>query len=533
MGINIKRKMIMILILIFSIMPLWPAEIHEAVKKGDLNRVQEILARSPEGLDQQDEFGRTPLLTAVFTKQEAVFKFLLERGADANRPDREGTAPLHIASFLGLDEWAGRLLGQNAQIDAQDIVRGYAPLHLASRAGRLKCVELLLAKGARPDLRDAAGNTPLLLAASNGHVETVSLLLAKEASPRDRDRMGSAALHLAALSGNEQIVKMLLEKGAALNEKNRYRSTPLSIAEREGHDAIVRVLLAAGAKKGKAKPPELKGEYLGQKRPGLTPSLFASGVVSTEKNELNSVFTPDGKEFYFTVRTPQGPWKIMVMKRRGRGWSRPQAASFSGTHSDVDLFIAPDGKKLYFCSNRPGDGKTEAPKNYDIWVVDRLGADWSEPRNLGRPVNSNQDEFFPALTRDGTIYFQSRRQESGEGAKIYRAQLEEGAYRQAEILGPAINCETFVGDTLIAPDESWAVFSVNRPGGNGQGDLHVSFRLDNDTWTEPKNLGERVNTKANENCPILTPNGKYLFYTSAGDIYWVSAEIIEKWRPKQ
>jgi len=81
--------------------------------------------------------------------------------------------------------------------------------------------------------------------------------------------------------------------------------------------------------------------------------MFAPGVVSTEKNELNSVFTPDGKEFYFTIQTGLGKWKIMVMKQENNRWSKPTMTSFSGQYSDVDLFISPDGKKLFYSSNRP------------------------------------------------------------------------------------------------------------------------------------------------------------------------------------
>ncbi len=526
------RKTMLIVLLALSLSPLRAAEIHEAVRKGDLAAVQEMLAKDPGLLNAPADHDRTPLLMAVALKQEGIFKFLLASGADVNRTDRDGFSPLFLACYFGLAEWTEPLIRKGAEINAHANFLGYSPLHAATRGGHNGCIEKLLANGARLDLRDVVGNTPLLLAAANGRAEAVGLLLAKGASPLDHDGMGSTALHLAAMAGNEPIVRALLEKGAAVNDTNRYGGSPLSIAAREGHDAVVKILLAAGAKMSPKDWPELKGEYLGQPKPGATPALFAPGVVSTEKSELNSVFTPDGREFYFTIQKTQGAWTIMVMKREGDLWSRPQAASFSGSHSDVDLFIAPDGKKLYFCSNRPRNGKAEAQKNYDIWVVERRSGGWSEPANLGAPVNSDQDEFYPALTRDGTIYFQSRRPESGGGAHIYRARLEEGSYRKAEKLGATINCEPFVGDTLVAPDESWVVFSVNRPGGFGQGDLCVSFREEGDSWTEPQNLGSGINTRANENCAILTPDGRYLFYTSAGDIYWVDAAVIHTLRPR-
>jgi len=57
--------------------------------------------------------------------------------------------------------------------------------------------------------------------------------------------------------------------------------------------------------------PVLKGPYLGQNPPGMTPEVFAPNIISTDKRELNSVFSPDGKEFYFTKRS-DGVFKCFI-----------------------------------------------------------------------------------------------------------------------------------------------------------------------------------------------------------------------------
>src|SRR5262245_27526447 len=101
------------------------------------------------------------------------------------------------------------------------------------------------------------------------------------------------------------------------------------------------------------------------------PSLFAEGVISTGEMELNAAFTPDGKTIYFTKRTPRPLlWVIVVSHFRGGKWSPPEVAEFSGQYSDFDPFISPDGKKLYFCSNRPVDGQPR--QDFDIWAVENM-----------------------------------------------------------------------------------------------------------------------------------------------------------------
>ena len=82
-------------------------------------------------------------------------------------------------------------------------------------------------------------------------------------------------------------------------------------------------------------------------------------------------------------------------------------------------------------------------------------------------------------------------------------------------------------DPFIAPDQSWLIFASERPGGYGAADLYVSFRRPDGTWGEPKNLGPSVNTAGSEYTPMLSPDGRYLFFTRGrfgDDIYWVDVE---------
>jgi Tol biopolymer transport system component len=303
----------------------------------------------------------------------------------------------------------------------------------------------------------------------------------------------------------------------------------------------------------------LSGEYLGQDPPGMKGELFAPGIMSTGLAELNSVFFPGGKEVIYSIHAGRMKWALIMMREENGRWTKPEIATFSGEYGGVDPFVSLDGSTIYFCSNRPKPGRSEPEDDYDIWYVVRTNAGWSEPVNLGPPINSDAHEFYPSLTEDGTMYFQSRR-EGGIGASdIYRAELVDGKYTEAELLPETINSPGFEGDAFIAPDESYLIVSTRREGDNiGQSDLYLSFRDEDGSWSPLKNIGDKINSEGGENCQILSPCGKYLFYTSRqykdlwsvspltyeairrawaepqngyGDIYWVDAKIIKELKP--
>ncbi|MCP5101786.1 MAG: hypothetical protein GY950_00320 [bacterium] len=274
--------------------------------------------------------------------------------------------------------------------------------------------------------------------------------------------------------------------------------------------------------------PLLKGPYLGQKPPGLTPELFASGIVSTERTELNCAFSPDGSELFFTV-WKAGQNTLMTMKQENGCWTRPAVAAFSGSYSDVDPYITRDGKRLYFSSMRPLTG-TGAAKDSDIWYVEKTGeGKWSKPIHPGMPNTPGKDDYYTSITREGTLYF-SIFETHGSPGDIYRSRLKNGHYTAPERIKNSVSTRFNEHDPFVAPDESYLIFTSNRPGGYGRGDLYISFRSPGGTWTEPKNMGKTINSTGYDFCPLLSPDGKYLFFTRNinrnGDIYWVDAKII-------
>jgi Tol biopolymer transport system component len=146
------------------------------------------------------------------------------------------------------------------------------------------------------------------------------------------------------------------------------------------------------------------------------------------------------------------------------------------------------------------------------------------------PVNSEYADLFFDQSPDGTIFFTSNRPGGFGEWNIYF--LEPNSNNKLENIGKPIN-QYFAWDPCIAPDESYLIFAAGRENGYGQSDLYISYN-NNGNWTEPKNLGNQINTPANEFGPFLSPDNKYLFFSrhdgAKGDIYWVGLNIINDFR---
>ncbi len=282
--------------------------------------------------------------------------------------------------------------------------------------------------------------------------------------------------------------------------------------------------------------PDVSGPYLGQELPGKAAELFGANLISTEHSEVGSVFSMDHTEFYFTTWTKELGTKIMVTRQIDGIWVAPTIASFSNHPSDVDVAISHDNSRVFFGTRRPRPGDTEDRQDgFDIWYAHRIGTGWSEEKYLGPVVNSGKSQVYPTVTADGTLYFQAVRDEGYGKADIYRSRLVEGSYQEPENLGAAVNSEHYEGDVYISPDESYMIVSIyGRDDDLGGGDLYVSFQISDNEWSPPKNLGPDINSNKRDFCPMVTPDGKYLLFSSkrlgSGDVFWADASVIEEIR---
>ena len=310
--------------------------------------------------------------------------------------------------------------------------------------------------------------------------------------------------------------------------------------------------------------PDLAGPYLGQGEPPAEPALFAPGVVNSGLATRDVAMTPDGREIYFGVNVGNYSLSTVLVTRLVDGrWTEPATAAFAEDprYIVMEPHVSPDGRRLFFASDRPHGGDGPPRDDHDIWVAEREGDDWGAARPLEGGVNSDQPDFFPSVTSDGTLYF-TRDDPGRSPSVILRAhRLADGTYGEAASLSDAVNIGLTRFNAFVAPDESYLIVpAYGMPDTRGATDYYVVFRSPDDAWSEAINLGDLVNTDGgNEYSAYVSPDGRALFFMSArqdlaaraptpltvaalrelhaapgnglANIWWLDASLLERLRP--
>jgi hypothetical protein len=249
--------------------------------------------------------------------------------------------------------------------------------------------------------------------------------------------------------------------------------------------------------------------------PALAPELFAPNVISTRDYERDAAFTPDGKTFYFTKRTIWPYFSaICVSHLRDGQWTEPQVASFSGQYPDATPSISPDGARLYFASRRPANG---APAStYRLWVADRTDSGWSAPHALPDSLDGTEGAIAPIETRDGSLYYVS-----GSAGHIVVARRSGAEWSSPELAGDSSATGSVELSAYVDPDQRYMIVSVigrddalhSAEGVYPRADLYVRTRT-GDGWSPLRHLGAPINSGADELAPTVSPDGKWLYFTS-------------------
>lgn len=242
--------------------------------------------------------------------------------------------------------------------------------------------------------------------------------------------------------------------------------------------------------------------------------LFGEGLVTTHLNERDFAISPDGKEIYFTISTPSSTFQTIVMSRQVKPneWTAPVIVSFAGVYSDLEPAFSYDGQTLYFASNRPLTGSKA--KDFDIWKVTRSAKGWGEPVNLGIVVNTESDEFYPSIAKNGNLYYTATYKGGPGREDIYKSEYKNNVYTAPVALDSGVNTKFYEFNAFVDPDEQYILFtSYGRKDDAGGGDLYMSVKNAKGVWQSAVNLTS-LNSKQLDYCPYVSPDGKSLFITS-------------------
>jgi Tol biopolymer transport system component len=269
------------------------------------------------------------------------------------------------------------------------------------------------------------------------------------------------------------------------------------------------------------KPPIL---YLGHTAPSTKAEIFSKDFISIEgRYEYGVSFSPEQDEVYFSVEQEGEGASIHFSRFKNGVWSKPQIADFTegARRAEMEAFVTPDGKRIYFTAFDP--------MNVKIWYVDRSDDGWGKAQLLALPLE-NDILFYSNAAANGDLYFTNY-----STRKMHCAVNNKGQFDEVQVVDIA-----YGGHGFIAPDQDFLLIDAFKDNDRKKDrDIHVCFRNDDGTWTEPINPGPGVNSDYGETCPSISPDGKYLFFSryneegGVSNVYWVSMEVIEKVRPKK
>ena len=245
-----------------------------------------------------------------------------------------------------------------------------------------------------------------------------------------------------------------------------------------------------------------------------TPVLANDMLINTTMNERDIAISPDGTEMFYSVHLQPSQFHTIIYckKDKGGNWSSPQVALFSGRYSDMEPAFAPDGKKLFFSSSRSDTAPQN--KNYDIWYVEKINGQWLNPRNVGAPINTLENEYYPSLAANGNLYFTAAYKKGVGREDIYVARWEDNKYLDPVALDTGVNSPLYEFNAFVSPDERYILFtSYGRKDDKGRGDIYLSTRDEKGNWSPAKNVW-MINSDKLDYCPFVSFDGKTLFFSS-------------------
>lgn len=279
----------------------------------------------------------------------------------------------------------------------------------------------------------------------------------------------------------------------------------------------------------------------------FNPVNMGDSINSTAKEYL-PMLTADEQSIIFTRMKPKPVQRqgmgnnnfeedFYISEKSREGWSlaRPLGPPINTPLNEGGQCISPDGRSLYFT----GCDRPEGLGSCDIYFSQKTGESWSEPVNLGSRVNSREWDSQPTISFDGnTLYFTSTRPGGFGGSDIWKCvKGPDKTWGSATNMGNVINTAANENSPCIHTDNQTLFFSSNGHPGMGDADLFIS-RLDpSGQWGIPLNLGYPINTTGEEFSLFVSNDGKTGYFSTerlkgSGSLDLYSFELYPEARPQ-
>ena len=274
---------------------------------------------------------------------------------------------------------------------------------------------------------------------------------------------------------------------------------------------------------GQCKEPFAKGPYLGQTPPGSTAQVFAPGLISDTRPHTQEgwgTFSADGNTFCFCRGN------IYITENTDKGWTAPKRIK-GIPYMPTCCYLSPDANTIYF------NCRYDPTKRYSLHRCTRTSQGWSMPQKMPALFSSWGQHGGFSVAANNSLYFWSGKIPD-EQCHFMVAPFVDNTWAQPVKI-PVEQGNLWCCHPGIAPDESFIVFYSIGPGAQGgtPTDLYLTLRGADGTWTQPRNMGSRINSRRyHEWGASISPDKKYLFFTrsngwgddsnsNSADIYWV------------
>ncbi len=273
-----------------------------------------------------------------------------------------------------------------------------------------------------------------------------------------------------------------------------------------------------------------------QEIPNDIPQIFGADIVSKKgRFEMGITISPNGKSIAFGVAHDSKPEEtcIYLMNFINKKWSSPDKTVLPNNTNTFFPMFSPTGDEFYFA-------KSNEKYETDLWIAKYLNNKIIAPKPLDSIFNSKSREAGHGIAKSGSFYFTSNRNDQNQCCgDIYYSKLESDGYKTIQKIDELSSI--FDEESLfLSPDENYIIIQAWKKEFKSKHDLYISYRTKDSSWTIPKRLNTKINSKEFEQRPFISSDNKFLFFSRTSiikekgkdvyesDIYWVNTKSIFK-----